>query len=56
MRMVHPTARRSGGDVTALLLLDRDGVETRYLAIFRLFLAWSVRGDRLRVFGPFNLN
>ena len=42
--------------MTALLLLDRDGVETRYLAIFRLFWAWSVRGEQLRSFGPFNMN
>ena len=42
--------------IVSLLLADRDGVQTRFWPFYRLFLAWSVRGDQMRVFGPFNLN
>lgn len=42
--------------VSALLLADRDGVQTRFWPCYRLFLAWSQRDGVLRVFGPLNMN
>ena len=42
--------------VVSLLLADRDGVQTRFWPCYRLFVAWSVRGDVTKIFGPFNLN
>ena len=42
--------------VSALLLVDRDGVQTRFWPVYRLFVAWSVRGDVAKTFGPFNMN
>ena len=42
--------------VVSLLLADRDGVQTRFWPCYRLFMAWSVRGDVIKAFGPFNMN
>ena len=42
--------------VSALLLADREGVQTRFWPIYHLFVAWSVRGDVTKAFGPFCMN
>ncbi len=40
----------------SLLLTDVDGVQTRFWPCYRLFMAWSVRGDVIKAFGPFCMN
>ena len=40
----------------SLLLADRDGLQTRFWPVYRLFVAWSSRGGVTKVFGPFCLN
>mgnify|MGYP001565947710 FL=1 len=40
----------------SLLLADRDGLQTRFWPVYRLFVAWSHREGVTRVFGPFNMN
>ena len=42
--------------LAALVLADQDGVQTRFWPCYRLFVAWSVRGDVAKTFGPFNMN
>ena len=42
--------------VAALLLTDPEGARTRFWPIYRLYVAWSVRGGQLRVMGPLCMN
>lgn len=43
-------------ETLTLILVDPAGVQARYAPIYRLYVAWSLRGGGCRVFGPFCLN
>ena len=42
--------------LVTLVLTDPNGVATRWVPIYRMVLAWSVRSGDLKVWGPLCLN
>ena len=42
--------------LVTLVLTDPNGVATRWVPVYRMVLAWSVRSGELKMFGPFCLN